>query len=90
MRGLKYPFYSAASLATTRFQVGELDTRLKGSTQALEEAQAEIPKLKAKKQQVIEADIKSAEKVVAHAKAETSKAEEILSKKTADQATLEK
>jgi hypothetical protein len=85
-----HAFYSAAALATTKFQVGELDTRLKASSRALEEAQAEIVKLKAKKQQEIEAAIKSAERAVTHAKAETSKDEEMLSKKNADQDTREK
>jgi hypothetical protein len=37
MHELPYLVYSATTLATTKFQVGELDTRLKPSTQALEE-----------------------------------------------------
>jgi hypothetical protein len=86
MHLLTYPFCPTTSLATTKFQVGELDTRLKASTRALEEAQAEIADLKAKKQQEIEAIPKSAEKAVAFAKADTSKAEEMLSNKNADQA----
>jgi hypothetical protein len=36
-----------ASLATTKFQVGHLATRLRASTQALEEAQAQLAEFKA-------------------------------------------
>jgi hypothetical protein len=74
----------------TKFQVGVLDTRLKASTRALEEARTEIAKLKAKKRQEIEATVKSAEKAVAHAKARTSKTEEMLSKKNTDLVAREK
>jgi hypothetical protein len=45
-----YPFSAAAALATTRFQASKLDTKLKACNRALEEAQAEIADLKAKKQ----------------------------------------
>jgi hypothetical protein len=85
-----YPFSSAATLAITRFQVSEIYTKLKAQTRALEEAQAESAELRAKKQQEIEAAVKSAEKVVTHAKAETSKVKDMLAKKNIDQAAQEK
>jgi hypothetical protein len=42
--------------------VSELNAKLKASNQALEEAHTEIADLKAKKQQEIEAAVKSVEK----------------------------
>jgi uncharacterized protein involved in exopolysaccharide biosynthesis len=57
----------AASLSATKFQVSDLETNLKASSQALEEAQAQLAELKAKQKLEIEAAIKFAEKAVAHA-----------------------
>jgi hypothetical protein len=68
----------------------KLDAKLKASYRALDEAQAEIADLKAKTNQEIEAAIKSAKKAVMQAKAETSKAEDMLAKNVADQAAREK
>jgi hypothetical protein len=85
--GLIYPlicFCFDASLATTRFQVSELDAKLKASNQALEEAQAKIADLKAKQQKEIKAAVKSVEKVVAQENADTSKAEDQFAKKDAN------
>jgi hypothetical protein len=72
----------------TKFKVGVLNT--KASTRALEEAQAEIANLKAKKQQEVETITKFAEKAAASSKAGTSTAEEMLLKKNSHHATREK
>jgi hypothetical protein len=76
-------------LATTKFQVGNLETKLRASTQAFEEAQAQLSEFKPKQQQEIEATVKFSKQAVTHAKAQASKAEEMMSKKEADQATRE-
>jgi hypothetical protein len=70
--------------------VSNLDAKIKASNQALEEDQAEIIDLKAKKQQEIEAAVKSAKKAVAQTKADTSKVKDQLAKKDVDQAAREK
>jgi hypothetical protein len=49
--------------------------------------QAKIANLKGKKQQEIEAAVKSVKKAMKQAKAETSKAKDMLAKNIADQAT---
>jgi multidrug efflux pump subunit AcrA (membrane-fusion protein) len=68
-----------ASLSTTRLQVRSLETKLKASTKALEEAQAQIAAAEARHKKQLEAVVKEAEARVA----------EVVSKKETDQATRE-
>jgi exonuclease VII large subunit len=62
--------------------VNEIETKLRASTNALEEAQAQIDAAEAKYKQELETAVKEP-------KAQVSKAEEALSKNETDQATRE-
>jgi hypothetical protein len=62
--------------------VNEIETKLKASTNALEEAQAKIATTEAKYKQELETAVKEP-------KAQVAKAEEALSKNEMDQATRE-
>jgi flagellar biosynthesis chaperone FliJ len=76
-------------LVTTKFQVQELETKLKASTQDLEEAQAQISNLEGKQKKIVEAIVKAAKKAVVEEYAQTTQAEEKLAKTLADQASRE-
>jgi hypothetical protein len=76
-------------LVTTKFQVQEVGTKLKASTQDLEEAQAQISNLEAKQKKIVEAIVKAAKKAVVEEYAQTTQAEEKLAKTLADQASRE-